>query len=104
MKTLRKLLTPTLMGVVGAGFISLVFGLGSAIAQTYDAAADFSATNNPNGVWKYGWSASRGSAVALLTRHHHTVGLDCWDNTAPGETLPGEPDVCHNGSGADVTD
>jgi hypothetical protein len=92
-KTLRKLLTPT-PTLVGAGLISLVFGLVSAIAQTYDAAADFSATNNPNGVWNYGRSASRGSAFALLTSHSLPEGIDCW-GSAP-------PEVCHNGTGTDI--
>jgi hypothetical protein len=40
--------------------VSLIFSmlsLASAKAQVYDAAADFSATSNPNGVWSYGYLA-----------------------------------------------
>src|SRR4030095_893562 len=36
-------------------------------AATYDLAADFSAVRNPNCVWSYGWSESRGSAFNLIT-------------------------------------
>jgi hypothetical protein len=32
---------------------------------TYNLIADFSAIQNPNGVWSYGWSESRGSAFHL---------------------------------------
>jgi hypothetical protein len=33
----------------------------------YSAAADFSVAQNPNGVWSYGWSTRRGSALQLDT-------------------------------------
>jgi hypothetical protein len=33
----------------------------------YDLAADFSAVRNPNCIWSYGWSASRGSTFILAT-------------------------------------
>jgi hypothetical protein len=36
-----------------------------AVAQTHDLAADFSANQNPNGVWSYGWSKTRGSTFQL---------------------------------------
>src|SRR6516225_679362 len=44
-----------------------------AAAQSFDAAADFSATSNPNGAWSYGWSASRLSGFHLLP---HSINFD----------------------------
>jgi hypothetical protein len=46
----------------------------------YDAAADFSVDQNPNDVWSYGWSDSRGAAFHLDTAsgedtsHGHVIG------------------------------
>ena len=37
-------------------------------AQTYDAAAQFSGTRNPNGVWSYGCTQSLGAAFQLYTQ------------------------------------
>ena len=37
-------------------------------AQTYDAAAQFSGTDNPNGVWSYGCTQSLGAAFHLYTQ------------------------------------
>jgi hypothetical protein len=34
-------------------------------ATTYDAARDFSSTNNPNGTWRSGWTATLGSPLVL---------------------------------------
>ncbi len=62
-------------------------------AATFDAAADFSANNNPNSVWSYGWSETLGSNF-----HHYTKqaknpgGVDVWYQN--GYQL-----VAHNGTG-----
>lgn len=56
----------------------------SADTQVYDLAADFSAVQNPNSVWSYGWSASRGSAFNLIT----TSGSDSSYGTVIGWTAP----------------
>ena len=45
----------------------------------YDAAADFSPTNNPNGVWSYGWSSSLGSTFNLDVSSTTVDGLDFWE-------------------------
>ncbi len=42
-----------LVGIVALCLLNAEAARASAI---YDAAADFSPTNNPNGVWSYGWS------------------------------------------------
>src|SRR5271157_853557 len=60
------------------------------LLSTYNAAADFSATSNPNGVWSYGWSSSLGSTFNLDNYHGHDVDAthveDDWhpsDNAYP---------------------
>jgi hypothetical protein len=39
----------------------------NAAIRVYDLTADFSAFQNPNSVWSYGWSESRGSTFYLTT-------------------------------------
>ncbi len=51
-------------------------------ALAYDAAADFSTSNDPNGVWSYGWSTTLGSAFTLDTSNttaaYGLTGLGGW--------------------------
>ena len=50
-------------------------------AQTYDAAAQFSGTDNPNGVWSYGCTESLGAAFHLYTQQIPIFsGLYNWHN------------------------
>jgi hypothetical protein len=58
----------------------------------FDVAADFSPTNNPNGVWSYGWSQTLGSTFVLDTVHQIKDGLDEW------VPVDGGPGVYHNGT------
>jgi hypothetical protein len=37
----------------------------------FNAAADFSATKNPNGVWSYGWSPTLGGTFVLDADHQN---------------------------------
>ena len=60
------------------------------LLSAYNAAADFSATTNPDGVWSYGWSASLGSTFNLDNYHGNDVDAthveDDWhpsDNAYP---------------------
>jgi hypothetical protein len=64
-------------------------------AQTYDVAADFSATGNPNGPWSYGWSGSLGSAFILDSDPQVREDLDTWRGDVAGD---GNPAVYHNGT------
>ena len=68
-------------------------------ATTFDAAADFSPTANPNGVWSYGWSVNRGAPFNLATNKFTLGGLDGWDS---GSNLA-TPGVLHNGTAGPVT-
>jgi hypothetical protein len=70
----------------------LIFLLAAAPLATagtvYDAAADFSLSSNPNGVWSYGASGSTlGSAVTLFTSSTTawagTPGISVWQGTEP---------------------
>jgi hypothetical protein len=63
-------------------------------AQEYDAAADFSATNNPTGVWSYGWSQTLGADFHLYTTPGSFSGIDYWIDPAVGN----DPTVNHNGT------
>ncbi|MCC6123380.1 MAG: PEP-CTERM sorting domain-containing protein [Pirellulales bacterium] len=79
---------------------SLVVVMGAssvAHAVVYDARADFSATNNPNGAWTYGYSTSIGGAVTPLNScgDYMGYGFTSWyihGNTAsPVVTLYDHP-------------
>src|SRR5262249_39070695 len=61
-----------------------------------DPAADFSATNNPNGVWSYGWSATLGGTFNLNRDRATLEGIDFWQGNQGG--IRGEPAVDHNGT------
>ena len=85
----------------------LAFGLlGGAISEAgtvYDAAADFSATTNPNGVWSYGWSLTLGSTFNLDVATSHTDGIDAWDGPFSGAGPNGYPAVGHNSTTSTIT-
>jgi len=70
---------------------------------TFDVAADFSTTNNPNGVWSYGWSSTLISEFNMYLNHDKfsdTVPIDVW---AGSNLLYSTPNVAHNGTGNPVT-
>jgi hypothetical protein len=84
-----------------AGLVVAVVCLGAVPAQagtTYDAAADFSATDNPNGAWSYGWSQTLGSDFNPIATPAMFGDLDAWPSNIH---LPGTPNpaVVHNGTG-----
>jgi hypothetical protein len=81
------------------------FGATRARADIYDAAADFSATSNPNGVWSYGYSTTLGGTFNLYTTHGDfpnlngtPTGLDSWDKDNGFQP----PAVLHNGTNAPI--
>src|SRR5579862_3799567 len=61
----------------------------NATAQTYDAASDFSWTNNPNGVWSYGWEPSRGATFSLDTTTFTIGVIDLWGSNNSNPTSVG---------------
>ena len=83
--------------LVVLAFLSSVY---VAQATTYDVAADFSATTNPNGAWSYGESSTLTSALTLYPNSGKfdppTINIDVW----AGENHPYTPNVSHNGTGS----
>lgn len=63
------------------------------LAQVFDAPADFSATDNPNQVWSYGWSDVPGGQFALYVDSSQRLGLDAWSRNGTDQ-----PSVLHNGT------
>lgn len=62
-----------------------------------NVATDFSTTENPNGVWSYGWSATLGSSLVLSTSPRLRDGVNTW----PGDlAADGNPASYHNGTDA----
>jgi hypothetical protein len=57
-----------------------------------DVAADFSATNNPNGVWQYGSSFGVSPDPAVRD------GVDTWRGNGPPGPEDGNPGEYHNGT------
>lgn len=71
-------------------------------AQAFDAAADFSATNNPGGVWSYGWSSTLGSQFNLYNEHKKILNdLDFWDTFNSTWNVP---NIIHNPTANTITD
>ena len=71
-------------------------------ATTYDVAADFSATNNPNGVWSYGWSSTLTSVFNQYTDKYKPEGMGGIDVWGSGDRSYG-PSVAYNGTGSAIT-
>ena len=72
-------------------------------ALAYDASADFSTSNDPNGVWSYGWSTTLGSAFNLDTSNttaaYGLTGLGGWFS---GQSAEGVPDVLRNNTASPI--
>jgi T5SS/PEP-CTERM-associated repeat protein len=67
----------------------------------YDAANDFSSTNNPNGAWSYGWSASLASGLHVYPTSGTGNGLSGWYD--PPITVLGAPAVFLNPTASAIT-
>lgn len=73
----------------------------TAQATTFDVAADFSETNNPNGVWSYGWSSTLTSALNLYpdnVKMGAIIDIDTWTDVVVFPSYA--PNVAHNGTGS----
>ncbi len=70
--------------------------------KSYDAAAQFSATANPNGVWSYGWSQSTGATFHLYTQQLPFSGVYNWSSNCCGAPS-GPPSVGYNPTNASIT-
>ncbi len=64
-------------------------------ADSYDAAAEFSASENPSGVWSYGWSSTlEGEMTPYDVGYLSAEGLDVWYGSSQGSN----PSIVHNGT------
>jgi uncharacterized repeat protein (TIGR03803 family) len=52
----------------------------------FDPAADFSATNNPDRAWSYGYSLTLGGPLVLYTNTLNADGLNVWLNDVAAQT------------------
>jgi hypothetical protein len=64
------------------------------LGQTYDAKTDFSFTQNPNGAWSYGWSATLGGQLHLYGSPVLTSGFELWQD--PTITSLNDPNLGYN--------
>src|SRR3712207_1045582 len=69
----------------------------SAQSAAFDAAADFSLAQNPNGAWSYGFTQTRGAAFSPATLTDSTADLEIRRATSNG------PHVVKNKTGATFT-
>lgn len=67
------------------------------VLGTYRVGNDFSATQNPNGTWEYGYRTTLASSFAIFDTPTRLFGLDYWSFSA----LP-DPSLTHNGSIAPI--
>ena len=89
---------------LGTGII--ILGLTSistlpTLADTFDAADDFSATNNPNQTWQYGYSNTLGGSFNLFPDPTVLSGLDAWLDQ--GINVANTPSIVHNGTGNPIS-
>jgi hypothetical protein len=82
---------------------ALVFLASTATAvragPVYDAAADFSFTSNPNGVWSYGYETTLGGAFNAYSLTTVVNTIDFWHLNGPNQT----PNVGYNPNPGSVT-
>ncbi|MDD5580138.1 MAG: hypothetical protein PHY16_12770 [Methylobacter sp.] len=76
--------------------IPLVIAPFPIFASTFNAAADFSSSNDPNSVWSYGWSETLGSTLNLYSTPVSLGGVDGWYD--PAHNTQYAPLVAHNGT------
>lgn len=77
--------------------IALVAMIPRLQCATFDPATDFSLTNNPNGVWSYGYQTALGSGFTAYTVTNVSGGMENWKGAAP------DPNVGHNRTASPIT-
>ena len=71
----------------------------ASLAVVYDPAVAFSATNNPSGLWTYGFSTTLGSPVMLDPEQGSDNGISVWRTNI----WLGCPAIFHNGTSSTLT-
>src|SRR4028118_329829 len=82
---MRFSLHSSVVAALLVGVSAFVVAAPAAHAQIFDAAADYSRFNNPNGVWSSGFTNTLGSALVLYdTNNGITGGLNGWFSSTIG--------------------
>jgi hypothetical protein len=68
---------------------------GASAQSTFNLAADFSASQNPNGAWSFGWMAASNSVFNLYGTAHD-FSLNEWHGPFPNDNDTSPPDVISN--------
>ncbi len=85
-----------LRSVIALGLAcSICGGAASTNAVVYSAANDFSATNNPDGVWSYGAEQGLGAPFQIYQVSQKGAGIDIWN-------YGGATWVAHNGTSGGI--
>ncbi len=76
--------------------VTVILALAASVvtAQSYDPSTAFSPSDNPNGVWSYGYSLTLGSPMMLHSDRLNVSGVDVWRT----DIAWGDPLVMHNGT------
>lgn len=82
----------------------VLFSLPAALsAHAASAGGDFSATTNPNGPWRYGWTTTLGGSFTIFTQTYADSGIGYWYGPLPSiPNFPGFPLVGYNPGPSDV--
>lgn len=81
---------------------SLAFAFAASQAQAatvFDPAHDFNASQNPTGVWSYGWQATLGAEFHLFTHTGNSGGVDGWDGQSLSNVYHNPTDVMQHPAG-----
>ena len=72
---------------------------------TFDLAADFSASHNPNGAWSFGWMAPGSASFNPYTTPFaaYGLGLDEWRGAFPDDNGSAPPNVIYNPTDTAIT-
>jgi hypothetical protein len=84
--------------------LSLVVIARPVVAQSYNAAGNFSSTSNPNGAWSYGWSYGVGGTFhsdVTNSLAYNGGSLSGWLGNESGSSYI--PYILHNGTASPVT-
>lgn len=97
--TVRHASAPLSLIALLSGAVGIASLAGPALASVHNAATDFSASSNPNGVWALGSTSSTlGSAFTPFGASGVSLGLDFWALS----TVPDLPGAFHNATGATI--
>lgn len=86
-------------------FACIAMFQGASAQSTFNLAADFSASQNPNGAWSFGWMSPSNSVFNLYPTHVAAYGLALneWRGPFSNDNGSAPPDVICNPTDAPIT-